>query len=259
MVWALERSAMLHLIVVLVVALAWHPAGGLAKPWWDGGQYVHDYTRPDPENPSGPNPANDYSNITLAPMQSPAAPVAPVKRRWPWRHDKDRLVLTGPIEFGDYVGVAVEVNMHPDIKTVVLDSPGGLVDDAIEIGRIIRERRLNTTVPASASCVSACVLIWAAGVKRTVDGQLATHCPISGGDPFQCVPSTRQKMVDFLKEMGAPEAVIELQEAAGSTSVLPVPEEFLTPSRPRPRPEAAQPSTTWGARPPKGWPAAPWW
>jgi len=180
-------------------------------------------------------------------------------------HDKDRLVLTGPIEFGDYVGFFVDVNIDPNIRTVVLDSDGGRADDAIEIGRIIRERHLNTTVPTSSSCVSACVLIWAAGVKRTVDGQLATHCPISGGDPFQCVPSTRQKMVDFLKEMGAPEAVIELQQAAGSTSVsgstsvLWVPAEFLTPSRPRPRPEAAQPSTTWGARPPKGWPAAPWW
>src|SRR5262249_23497043 len=131
-------------------------------------------------------------------------------------------------------------------------------DDAIEIGRIIRERRLNTTVPTSASCESACVLIWAAGVKRTVDGKLATHCPISPRE-LQCIPSTRQKMVDFLREMGAPEVVIELQQAGGSTSVLPVPEEFLTPSHPRPRPEVAQPDPTWGARPPKGWPATPWW
>ena len=74
-------------------------------------------------------------------------------------HDKDRLVLTGPIEFGDYVGFFVDVNIDPNIRTVVLDSDGGRADDAIEIGRIIRERHLNTTVPTSSSCVSACVLI----------------------------------------------------------------------------------------------------
>jgi hypothetical protein len=121
---------MLHLIfVALVVALVWYPARGPAKPWWDGGQSARSFRVGDLENPSGPT--EDYSNIALPPMPGPAAPVAPVKRRWPWRHDKDRLVLTGPIGFGDYVGVAVEVNMHPGIKTVVLDSPGGLVDEAI--------------------------------------------------------------------------------------------------------------------------------
>src|SRR5262249_54738805 len=230
---ATGRLLMKKLLLTGIAAL-FLATGAAAKPWWDGGQKIlHHWPAPlEFENPSGPDPANDYSNITLTPMSSSVAPAAPPKRRWPWRHDKDRLVLTGPIEFGDYVGVAVEVNMHRDIKTVVLDSPGGLVDDAIEIGRIIRQRRLNTTVPTSSSCVSACVLIWAAGVKRTVDGQLATHCPVSGLAVFQCIPSTRQKMVDFLKEMGAPEAVIELQQAAGSTSVLYVPAEFLTPSRP---------------------------
>jgi len=173
-------------------------------------------------------------------------------------HDKGRLVLTGPIRWGDSVAFFAAVNSNHNIRTVVLDSGGGDVDEAIEIGRIIRARHLDTTVPPSSSCVSACVLIWAAGQRRTVDGQLATHCPTLRGE-FQCLPSTRQLVVDFLKEMDAPEAVIELQQAAGSTSILWVPEEFLTPSRPRLRPEAARPSTTWGARPPGGWPATPWW
>jgi len=173
-------------------------------------------------------------------------------------HDKDRLVLTGPIRWGDNVAFFAAVNSGRNIKTVVLNSDGGTVDEAIDIGRTIREHHLDTTVPASSICVSACVLVWAAGHKRTVDGQLATHCPAPPGT-FQCSAPTRQLVIDFLKEMGAPEAVIELQEAAGSTSILWVPEEFLTPSRPRPRPEAAQPSTTWGARPPEGWRATPWW
>ena len=173
-------------------------------------------------------------------------------------HDKDRLVLTGPIRWGDSVAFFAAVNSDRHIRTVVLDSPGGRVDEAIDIGRTIREHHLDTTVPPSSSCVSACVLVWAAGQRRTVDGQLATHCP----RPNRAHSNAFRRpelVVNFLKEMGAPEAVIELQQAAGSTSMLWVPAEFLTPSRPRHRPEAAQPSTTWGARPPEGWPATPWW
>jgi hypothetical protein len=108
-------------------------------------------------------------------------------------HDKDRLVLTGPIRWGDSVVFFAAVNSDCNIRTVVLDSYGGLVDEAIEIGRIIRERHLDTAVPPSSSCVSACVLVWAAGQRRTVDGQLATHCP-AFQDTFQCVPPTRQLM-----------------------------------------------------------------
>lgn len=72
--------------------------------------------------------------------------------------DGDRLVLTGKIDWPDsYVlDVALEINANMlkakkagvrKITTVVLDSDGGLVDEAMAIGRIIREHRLDTTVP----------------------------------------------------------------------------------------------------------------
>jgi hypothetical protein len=45
------------------------------------------------------------------------------------------------------------------------------------------------------------------------------HCPTFPGE-LQCYAPTRQAMIAYLREMGAPAAVIELQEAAGSTSPL---------------------------------------
>jgi len=48
---------------------------------------------------------------------------------------------------------------------------------------------------------------------------LAMHCPSVEGQ-FQCLPTARATMVDFLKEMHAPSTMIEYQEAAGSTSAL---------------------------------------
>jgi len=129
--------------------------------------------------------------------------------------DRDRIVLTGDIVEGDDTKFAAALD--DDVRLVVLGSTGGRVGEAMKIGRLIRRRHLDTAVPSS--CMSACALIWAGGVRRSVDGRLAMHCPTFPGE-LQCYAPTRQVMVDYLKEMGAPTAVIELQEAAGSTSPL---------------------------------------
>jgi len=129
----------------------------------------------------------------------------------------DKLVLTGDIVEGDAAAFAAALDN--DVRLVVLGSTGGRVYEAMAmaIGRLVRKRRLDTAVPSS--CMSACALIWAGGVKRTVEGRLAMHCPTFPGE-LQCYAPTRQVMVGFLKEMRAPAGVIELQEAAGSTSPL---------------------------------------
>jgi len=147
----------------------------------------------------------------------------------------DRIVLTGTIEPGDDAAFAAAIDGN--VKTVVLGSDGGRVSEAMTIGRLIRKRHLDTAVPSS--CVSACALIWAAGVKRSVDGRLAMHCPTFPGE-LQCYAPTRQVMMAYLREMGAPPAVIELQEAAGSTSSLWVEPKQL---------EAAQPVADGAAAP----------
>lgn len=50
--------------------------------------------------------------------------------------------------------------------TVHLHSPGGSVDDAIEMAREIRRLRLSTSVPDDGYCASACPLMLAGGVTR---------------------------------------------------------------------------------------------
>ncbi|HEX2019125.1 MAG TPA: hypothetical protein VGO17_09330 [Aurantimonas sp.] len=51
-------------------------------------------------------------------------------------------------------------------STLHLHSPGGSVDDAIEMAREIRRLRLSTSVPADGYCASACPLVLAGGVTR---------------------------------------------------------------------------------------------
>ena len=55
------------------------------------------------------------------------------------------------------------------VKTVVLNSPGGSVGDALAMGRLIRESKLATEVEAGKFCASSCPLVFVGGVERRGD------------------------------------------------------------------------------------------
>ena len=85
-----------------------------------------------------------------------------------------KLMATGIITPGISAIFAAEVGRHGDyIKTVVLESPGGSVADALAIGRLIREKKFATEVEARKYCASSCPLVLAGGVERRA-GEKAT-------------------------------------------------------------------------------------
>lgn len=52
------------------------------------------------------------------------------------------------------------------VATVSLDSPGGAVEDALRISRLIRQNGYATRVAEGALCASSCPLVMAGGVER---------------------------------------------------------------------------------------------
>ena len=64
--------------------------------------------------------------------------------------------------------------------TVELDSPGGDVVEAVEIGRAIHQRFMMTLVRPGHECVSACVFILVAGAVHTPadDASIGLHRPL---------------------------------------------------------------------------------
>jgi hypothetical protein len=52
------------------------------------------------------------------------------------------------------------------VKTIVLHSPGGSVSDALQMGRLIRQKGYNTAVETGRYCASSCPLLFAGGVER---------------------------------------------------------------------------------------------
>jgi hypothetical protein len=85
-----------------------------------------------------------------------------------------RLMATGTITLGISAAFAAEVGKRGDyIKTVVLNSPGGSVSDALAMGHLIRDSKFATEVEAGKTCASSCPLVFAGGVERRAGDRAA--------------------------------------------------------------------------------------
>jgi hypothetical protein len=86
--------------------------------------------------------------------------------------------LVGVIRKGDYQRFATAAESNKDVQVMVrLNSDGGDVHEAIAIGLKARAMKMWVIVLGRARCVSACVLILAGGVDRTVYGRVGIHRP----------------------------------------------------------------------------------
>ncbi|NRP72997.1 ATP-dependent Clp protease proteolytic subunit [Ensifer psoraleae] len=80
------------------------------------------------------------------------------------------LLAEGTIDLGAGARFAREIEARGEyVKTVALNSPGGSVDDALAISKLIREKKLDTKVASKALCASSCPIVFAGGVGRLAE------------------------------------------------------------------------------------------
>nr|WP_099827625.1 hypothetical protein [Oceaniglobus indicus] len=80
--------------------------------------------------------------------------------------------LTGEIAPGDAVRFTDRlITLEAAPEVVLLNSTGGSVVDALQIGRALRDGGFETELTAGDVCLSACPYILAAGTERRVDPQ----------------------------------------------------------------------------------------
>jgi hypothetical protein len=103
---------------------------------------------------------------------------------------------------------------HPDASVLVLDSPGGLVNDALKAAAMVRATGLVARVDGI--CASACVAIWAAAPRHqmTATSRLGLHQLRSEIELPQAITQlamTRltQRYDAVLRQAGFPVAVID--------------------------------------------------
>ena len=85
-----------------------------------------------------------------------------------------QLSLTGTFDPGSFERFAAEIEARGEyVQTVVLDSPGGSVVDALAIGSLIHEKGLATKVAAGSLCASSCPIVFASGKDRIASPEAA--------------------------------------------------------------------------------------
>lgn len=146
-------------ITRVLPGLALAPAPpGLGEPVRPGDQtrrYEPRPARPAPGLPGGTGTMPDRLSFTTQPTGT--------------------VLLRGAIAEGDGQRFADWLAEHGDVRptTLRLDSPGGSVADALEIGRAIRAAGLGTELTGGAICLSACPYLLAGGVDRRVSAAAA--------------------------------------------------------------------------------------
>ncbi|WP_245428617.1 hypothetical protein [Kumtagia ephedrae] len=85
-----------------------------------------------------------------------------------------RLEAQGSIVAGTADRFAAEIAARGEyVKTVSLNSPGGALEDAMAMARLVRERGLDTEVADGALCASSCPLVLAGGEHRAAGSKAA--------------------------------------------------------------------------------------
>lgn len=98
--------------------------------------------------------------------------------------DGRTIVIVGGLGRGSTDSFARALAEAPDVRTVALQSNGGLLVEAVGIAAIVRTRALDTYVETS--CLSACAMILLAGKDRAISprARVGFHRPyLPNGDP----------------------------------------------------------------------------
>lgn len=121
------------------------------------------------------------------------------------------LKLVGTIEPGAADRFKAEIDARGEyIKTVTLNSPGGVVEEAIRIGELLRARGYDTLVEGGAICASSCPLVFASGVGRTA----APNAAIGVHQMYAAV-SSNERPLDALRSAGE-----AMSDAQSMTAVI---------------------------------------
>ncbi len=88
-------------------------------------------------------------------------------------------------------------------KTLYLDSNGGYVHQAFEIGEALRESDMNVMIGEGMKCKSACFFIWMMGAKGKKilhnKALIGIHAPATNGVPYRKLVGEERAEADGIK------------------------------------------------------------
>lgn len=101
---------------------------------------------------------------------------------------KKYILLSGKIEEGDTVKLVNLIAENPESfllsDTIMLSSPGGSVEEALKLAKIIESSGLVAIVGPSDTCASACFLLFVSAQQRINLGKILVHRPYIPTESF---------------------------------------------------------------------------
>ncbi|MGE7370095.1 hypothetical protein ACQKKX_13670 [Neorhizobium sp. NPDC001467] len=148
-----------------------------------------------------------------APPVEPASPAEVLRKPITFNLATGGVLLAeGAIDPGAAERFRAEIEARGEyVKTVTLNSPGGSVEDAIAMSKLIRDRKLVTRVKERALCASSCPIVFAGGVMRIAekDAVIGVHQVFNGSrekpspeEAMSAAQSTTARIARHLEEMG---------------------------------------------------------
>lgn len=133
--------------------------------------------------------------------------------------DAGRYRLEGGIRAGDAPRLIELMDAaDPAPETLILQSPGGSVSDALALGRHVRAQGINTTMLAGEFCYSACPYLLVAGLSRDIDAaaSVGVHQHYFGENTFlpaafavEDIQRGQGEVMTYLDEMGIDPLVMQ--------------------------------------------------
>lgn len=119
-----------------------------------------------------------------------------------WKEDNRVLVLDGALGPNTEYNFKFNLNANPQVKTILLNSGGGLVSAGLDIAQIIANRQLDTWIPETALCASACSVIYFSGTNRYAQGYLGVHQIAMSRDNNAEVQTAASDMIEAFNRYG---------------------------------------------------------
>ena len=137
------------------------------------------------------------------------------------KDQQDIITIQGAITLGDENRFR-RLALNSNDAIVFLDSPGGLVFPALEIGKMIRVRGFSTAVQ-DAKCNSACAFIWLAGSPRVMNNAatIGFHAPYVDGKNGKKISTAVQgaRIGAYLATLGFSEDVVSFAVTGSAEEV----------------------------------------
>jgi hypothetical protein len=144
--------------------------------------------------------------------------------------DNFQIELQGEIRNGDYRRLIALIESSPisflNANSIVLNSKGGSVTEALRIAEAVEKTSLVTLVGSSNICASACFLVFIAGPLHWAEGSVLIHRPYLASEAYAeselstTTKSQRNAMINmrkYLEDRSVPASLIELMMSRAST------------------------------------------